>query len=279
MAEPFWDFPFATGVDAQPYFPGPNTSPIDIFRIAGFILPGPVKVESHRRSRTHKKNAPGTDGITATHLGYEQAEVTVRMRIWTDAQWQVWQKILPVIQPNPGKDVVNFSDVQSGSSSADLGTPGPQTVQGANALSNTSAPGGLFGGVTAGSSTSGNGNILAASFQGPDGDVKQAGPQPVQVYHPFLKAQGITKLYVEDVWLPTHTNIPQVMEIKIVLVEFSPTQSGAVSTKTKVTPTGGLNVPIVPALAPQNVAPSNYAPAPTPQAPNVTAVSPSTSVR
>lgn len=246
MSEPFWDFPFAgNGPDAQPPFGGANTSPADLFKINGIYLPGPAIVKAKRRAKTQKKKQPGVNGETATHLGYDAAEIRVTFRMWTQQQWDAWQALIPVLQPKPGKDVVTTTTTPT-----NFSNPAGQAL--------------LVGAVNIGDA-----NLVAPQTTT---TVQKAGPQPLTVYHPFLAAYGIKQLWCEEIGIPEATGQPQVFAVQIVFREFLRT-GGAVSTKTKASlaiTDVGINQAFKGPPAP------NYVPDKVPQPPSQTSTGPNT---
>lgn len=67
--------------------------------IAGRLVPGRVVVEAKVKNRIDKKSIPGTHGAKMTHIGYEPAEVTLTIEIWTAAQLDELRSIVQLIRP------------------------------------------------------------------------------------------------------------------------------------------------------------------------------------
>lgn len=114
MSTPFWD----NSADAASNdVIGPGASgPLyvanewDTAKLQGVHLPGLVQVlvpSKQRRLQNKKQN--GTDGATPTFRGLDPAKVTIRVTIWTPDQLALWDALLPVIFPNPNKDVNKLS--------------------------------------------------------------------------------------------------------------------------------------------------------------------------
>ena len=93
---PFW----APGSVPDAY---ESPSQWDIFYIGGDPLPGLARVRGARQIKVDQRNAPGTEGSTLTFLGRTSAEIQVTLRMWTNEQLDVWNKMVPKIQPPPGK--------------------------------------------------------------------------------------------------------------------------------------------------------------------------------
>ena len=98
MTLPYWD----NAASAEGTLEG---SAWDYVTLGGFVLPGileePPKVEVSRK--VDKKNGAGLDGATLTWQGYDPAEFSVRLLLWTPDHWDAWQTLLPFILPRPGK--------------------------------------------------------------------------------------------------------------------------------------------------------------------------------
>lgn len=77
--------------------------PWSVAYLAGNRLPGRATVEGSTQRKIDVKNGPGLDGATMTHQGYEPAEVTITLLMWTEQQWADFERIIPQLQPKPGK--------------------------------------------------------------------------------------------------------------------------------------------------------------------------------
>lgn len=62
-----------------------------------------------RRLQNKKQN--GGDGATPTFRGLDPAKVEITVTIWTPAQLAAWDALLPLIFPNPNKDVNRLSAI------------------------------------------------------------------------------------------------------------------------------------------------------------------------
>ena len=63
------------------------------------LLPGIVEVTSKKARGIDQHKAKGTDGKHLEDEGYEGGDVTIRLRLINDEQWQAYQKILPNLDP------------------------------------------------------------------------------------------------------------------------------------------------------------------------------------
>lgn len=80
--------------------------------LGGITLPGVCSVEGLKvASRWDIKEAPGTDGATNTYKGYTPAALTVRVRLWTEEHWSLWQTALAKLRPRPGKATPTAFDI------------------------------------------------------------------------------------------------------------------------------------------------------------------------
>jgi hypothetical protein len=76
----------------------------DVIYLDDLRVPGLVKVDFKRRHRVDIRRANGVDGQSVTSLGYNGANITVRVRLWTPQQWIDFQRFtIPSVQPRPGK--------------------------------------------------------------------------------------------------------------------------------------------------------------------------------
>lgn len=108
MPQPFWD-PGAQNVtcflpDVSQQEVLPDRWNWDVIYLAGRRVPGLVEVDFKREHRANKRLASGVDGTSVTSLGYNGADIVVRIRLWTPQQWLDFQTItIPSVQPRPGK--------------------------------------------------------------------------------------------------------------------------------------------------------------------------------
>lgn len=112
MGHPFW---------GRPNYGDPATKeandlpqaygPWDQILMAGQMVPGIVRVSGKKGQRMDSKLAPGMDGSTDTHLGYDNADILLRVTLWTAAHWTAWQALIPLIQPKPNKGQARPVDV------------------------------------------------------------------------------------------------------------------------------------------------------------------------
>lgn len=80
--------------------------------LGGVELPGVCSVEDLKvAGRWDIKEAPGTDGAIETYKGYTPAAMRVRVRMWTEQQWDLWQAALLKFRPRPGKESPGAFDI------------------------------------------------------------------------------------------------------------------------------------------------------------------------
>jgi hypothetical protein len=76
----------------------------DVIYLAFNRVPGLVDVKMKRGHRTAQNKANGADGAQLVSLGYNPAEVTIKIRMWTPQQLRDFETItIPTVQPRPGK--------------------------------------------------------------------------------------------------------------------------------------------------------------------------------
>jgi hypothetical protein len=75
----------------------------DRFVVAGRALPGVATVKSSREVAIDERNSVGNDGATLTHTGNRSGKVDVRLRLWTQKQWDEWEKRVPELLAKSGK--------------------------------------------------------------------------------------------------------------------------------------------------------------------------------
>jgi hypothetical protein len=71
--------------------------------VASRPMPGISWCEGKKGQRLDKKQAPGLDGSIDSHLGYDNADIIIRARIWTPQHWFDLQDLVPIVQPRPNK--------------------------------------------------------------------------------------------------------------------------------------------------------------------------------
>lgn len=80
--------------------------------LGGVEIPGLASVEDVKVSgRWDIKEAPGTDGAIETYKGYTPASWRIRVRLWTEEQWDLWQAALLKFRPRPGKATPGAFDI------------------------------------------------------------------------------------------------------------------------------------------------------------------------
>jgi hypothetical protein len=115
MSVVFWDNSQAVAGDLiGPGAEGPlyASNEWDTCRIQGMHLPGIVDVVVNSKPRrTHQRKSNGSDGSTPTFRGLDPAKLTVRIVIWTPDQLSLMDAMLPILFPNPNKDVNKLSSL------------------------------------------------------------------------------------------------------------------------------------------------------------------------
>lgn len=98
----FWDSTVtAGGSDPGGYFGDTySANPWNYCTIAGQKTPGIAEVQVTPKLKLDQKKANGRHGSTHTKTGYDDAEVDIKIYMWTPEQWAVYeQHIVPIIWP------------------------------------------------------------------------------------------------------------------------------------------------------------------------------------
>lgn len=107
MADDFWDpgLPVPAGAVNPNGYEGAlfATNRWETVIIGGNQLPGLCEVDAKPKKRHDKRGAAGEDGTSTTMHGYEGAEVTVSVRIWTPQQWTEFKRVRALFWPAFGK--------------------------------------------------------------------------------------------------------------------------------------------------------------------------------
>lgn len=108
MGAPFWDLSPGTGEDFSDFAPGAEgplyaSNPWDLVKLQGLRLPGicDLQIPDFDR-RVQNKKANGADGSTPTMRGLDDAKIEITVKVWTKDQFDLMNRILPVIFPLPG---------------------------------------------------------------------------------------------------------------------------------------------------------------------------------
>jgi hypothetical protein len=80
-----------------------HASAWDVVSIGGVRLPGLCRIDGKKGRRHDKKLVAGGDGSDPSSLGYDPAEFTVTVRMWTDDQLRAFEAMLPTLLPRNGK--------------------------------------------------------------------------------------------------------------------------------------------------------------------------------
>jgi hypothetical protein len=112
VSTPFWDVPDGSSNDAVRGIEGPLFlgNPYDTCQLGASQLPGLCKVTiSSKKRRVQQKKSNGADGATPTFRGIEVAQGKIDVVCWTPGQFAEMDRLLPIIYPNPGKDINRLS--------------------------------------------------------------------------------------------------------------------------------------------------------------------------
>jgi hypothetical protein len=77
------------------------TNPWDMVWLNGVLLPGVAYPEVNKGHKLQIKESAGTSGGVTTDQGFRPAEIDIHWMIWTPAQWEKMQLILPKLEPPP----------------------------------------------------------------------------------------------------------------------------------------------------------------------------------
>jgi hypothetical protein len=97
LTQPFWDAQLQKGLDPS----NSNLSAWDIVFIGGKQLPGTCKVSGKRGRRIDIKQAKGTHYATLTFNGYDPARISIAISIWTQAQYDVLDGLMSMLEAPP----------------------------------------------------------------------------------------------------------------------------------------------------------------------------------
>lgn len=76
----------------------------DTLFIDGEEWPGLATVTVKRGNRWDRKVAKGSHGETQTYTGASNADLVIKLRIWTTDHFVAMRDLLPTIEPEPGKE-------------------------------------------------------------------------------------------------------------------------------------------------------------------------------
>jgi len=106
---PFWD-PGIANVPASVWSALPDNesapwpsylSPWNTIKMAKMRAPGYVIVKGGRAKRFSADQTPGDSGALFNFYGYDYAQFSVKIHIWTPKQFEWLQRFLPLISPAP----------------------------------------------------------------------------------------------------------------------------------------------------------------------------------
>ena len=124
--------PMATGADAQPFWDDPIYENNDVNRPLGIIgdlygssawdrvilqgqrLPGLWEATATPAVQIDVQKPNGFDGAALISRGYVPAGITITGRIWTPAQWLMFQRLIPTFWAPPNHIAVNDVKKQKG---------------------------------------------------------------------------------------------------------------------------------------------------------------------
>lgn len=223
MATPLWSTSGTVATATLPVW--------DVVRIGGQALPGIAKVTGNQQRKVDKHHAAGADGGSSTDLGYQPAEFSIALRMWTAAQLAAWDAMRPKLFPRPRR---------SAASVAATPEPAPQPTPAFDyETANFLAPD--FRATTGKRLTiialpTGANSVLAeAAFDASSTPRKVSEPvlQPLSIDHPALAQAGVRFVYVLEVDL-LHEGSPRgVFETTLKVREFEkPTGVDVTSTAT-----------------------------------------------
>ena len=124
--EPFWgDDPIATPDDAPYATDGAfrvcgivgdlyGATPWEVVALNGNKLPGLWSATATPAIQLDVQKPNGFDGAALVNRGYVNAGITLTGRIWTPAQWALFQRLLPTFWAPPNKPLVNDQRRQKG---------------------------------------------------------------------------------------------------------------------------------------------------------------------
>lgn len=95
-----------TALPETPNDPWPdNLSPWDTIILAGMRAPGIASLKGGRGKRIVPQETPGASGQIPIFYGYDCAEFSVELKIWTPKQWIWLQTLIKLIMPPPSAKV------------------------------------------------------------------------------------------------------------------------------------------------------------------------------
>jgi hypothetical protein len=67
--------------------------------LGGYQLPGLAVVTGDVTRKVDSVSAPGSDGASLRDKGYEAAKIKIVLRMWTREQFDLWETLLPILNP------------------------------------------------------------------------------------------------------------------------------------------------------------------------------------
>lgn len=167
-----------------------NRSPWDVVSFGGYPMPGLCRIEPGTRikKRLDKKPVKNRNGSTLVFLGYDEADVVVKCRIWTKSQLNALGQMMPILKPPAPPAMVTVTTKQSLPSLPSL------------------VPGGTGSGTVTTTKTVTQGGGVAA--------------KSVSIYHPALELLGIQAVVIESCSALYPTGTHGVWEMDIRCIEY-----------------------------------------------------------
>lgn len=108
--QPFWGAPYgqvpsplglldSNGDNDPNWSIDPSSfNPWDTATLLGMRVPGIVRFEARKAQRHQKRSSPGDDFANITQMGWDLAEATMTVRLWTEKQFYDWQAIIQKLE-------------------------------------------------------------------------------------------------------------------------------------------------------------------------------------
>lgn len=97
-------------ISANPFW-GDSPGSWDTVIIKGLRFPGIARVSGKVAIRKDRRKVPGAHGAKQTFLGYEPAEVSIELRMWTADHWENFQRLAQDVRPKPNQKAPQAFDI------------------------------------------------------------------------------------------------------------------------------------------------------------------------